>query len=195
MVEVRAKARALVRRVSPGADARDSDYIFIRFVLDHFPHGLIGLLLAVILCAAMSSSAGALSALGSTTVVDFYRRSIRPDASDAHYLAAARVFTALWGAFAVGFSGFAALLDNLIQAVNIVGSLFYGPVLGVFLVGFFAKRVRGTPAFWATLAGQAIVIAVFLVSSVSFLWYNVIGCGAVVVLALAANRVASIRAA
>lgn len=191
MLDVRAKARTLVRRVSPRADARDSDYIFIRFVLDHFPHGLIGLLVAVILCAAMSSSAAALSALGSATVVDFYRRSIRTDASDTHYLKAARIFTALWGAFAVGLAGFAALLDNLIQAVNIVGSLFYGPMVGVFLVGFFAKGVRGASAFWATIAGEVIVIGVFLLSSVSFLWYNVIGCGAVVLFAIAISRVIS----
>lgn len=189
MLDVRVKARALVHRMSPRADARDSDYIFIRFVLDHFPHGLIGLLVAVILCAAMSSSAAALSALGSTTVVDFYRCSIRTDATDAHYLKAARIFTALWGALAVGLAGFAALLGNLIQAVNIVGSLFYGSMLGVFLVGFFVKGVRGTAAFWATIAGQAIVVAVFLLSSVSFLWYNVIGCGAVILFAIAFDRV------
>src|SRR6185295_20217502 len=150
----------------PGVDTRDSDYIFVRFVLDHFPHGLIGLLVAVFLCAAMSSSAGALSALGTTTVVDFYRLSFRPGKSDAHYLSSARLFTALWGALAVGFAGFAALLDNLIQAVNIVGSLFYGPTLGVFLTGFFTKKIGGTPAFVATLVGQALVLAVFAFSGI-----------------------------
>ncbi len=181
---LRERTRALIARVRPGADNRDSDYIFIRFVLDRFPHGLIGLLVAVILCAAMSSSAAALSALGSTMVVDFYRPSLRPGQSDAHYLLAARAFTALWGAFAVGFAGFAALLDNLIQAVNILGSLFYGPTLGVFLVGFFARRVRATAAFAATLVGQAVVLLVFALSSISFLWYNVIGCAVVVALAL-----------
>ncbi|MFI5306223.1 MAG: sodium:solute symporter [Polyangiales bacterium] len=188
MIELRRQTRALIAKTRPRADAKDSDYIFIRFVLDQFPHGLIGLLVAVILCAAMSSSAGALSALGSTSVVDFYRLSLRPGQSDAHYLAAARWFTALWGAFAVGFAGFAALLDNLIQAVNILGSLFYGPTLGVFLVGFFIKRVRGTAAFLATVAGQAIVLLVFAFSSIGYLWYNVIGCAAVVVLALLLGR-------
>jgi Na+/proline symporter len=184
IAEVRKSTQALIRRVHPGADPRDSDYIFIRFVLDHFPPGLVGLLVAVILCAAMSSSAAALSALGSTTVVDFYRLSIRPGASERHYLGAARAFTALWGALAVGFAGIAALLDNLIQAVNIVGSLFYGPMLGVFLVGFFGKRVRGTAAFVATLVGQAAVIALFVGSAIGFLWYNVIGCVVVVVSAV-----------
>jgi SSS family solute:Na+ symporter len=190
MLEVRAQTRALIARVRPGADAKDSDYIFIRFVLDQFPHGLIGLLVAVILCAAMSSSAGALSALGSTSVVDFYRLSLRPGQSDAHYLAAARWFTALWGAFAVGFAGFAALLDNLIQAVNILGSLFYGPTLGVFLVGFFVKRVRATAAFVATLVGQVLVLLVFALSSIGYLWYNVIGCAAVVALSVLFERFA-----
>jgi SSS family transporter len=188
MTSLRKETRSLITRVHPGADARDSDYIFVRFVLDRFPRGLVGLLVAVILCAAMSSSAGALSALGTTTVVDFYRLSFRPGKSDAHYLSAARAFTALWGALAVGFAGFAALLDNLIQAVNIVGSLFYGPTLGVFLTGFFTKKIRGTPAFVATLVGQAIVLAVFAFSGIGFLWYNVIGCFAVMGIAAVLGR-------
>jgi Na+/proline symporter len=180
---VRHRTRELVARVEPGPQAKDADYIFIRFVLDQFPHGLIGLLVAAILCAAMSSSAAALSALGSTTVVDFYRLH-KPGRSEAHYLFAARGFTALWGAFAVGFAGFAALLDNLIQAVNILGSLFYGPMLGVFLLGFATRRVRGTPAFVAILIGQAAVLLVFALSHVGFLWYNVIGCAVVVAIAI-----------
>jgi Na+/proline symporter len=184
VVELRRETSTLVTKLHPHQEGKESDYIFIRFVLDQFPHGLIGLLVAVILCAAMSSSAAALSALGSTTVIDFYRLSLRPNQSDAHYLVAARVFTALWGAFAVGFAGFAALLDNLIQAVNILGSLFYGPMLGVFLVGFAVKRVQGTAAFIATLLGQAAVLLVFAFSQISFLWYNVIGCAVVVVCAL-----------
>ncbi|HEX7477051.1 MAG TPA: sodium:solute symporter [Polyangiales bacterium] len=189
LTELRARTRRMIARVRPGVDTKDADYIFVRFVLDHFPHGLIGLLVAVILCAAMSSSAAALSALGTTTVIDFYRLSVRPGRSDAHYLLAARVFTAFWGAFAVSFAGFAALLDNLIQAVNILGSLFYGPTLGVFLLGFFSRRVGGTAAFAATLAGQAIVLMVFGFSSISFLWYNVIGCVAVIALSQLVERV------
>jgi SSS family solute:Na+ symporter len=188
MREGRAETRALIKRVLHSPDAKDSDYIFIRFVLDQFPPGLLGLLVAVILCAAMSSSAAALSALGSTTVVDFYRLSLRPNQSDAHYLLAARVFTALWGAFAVGFAGIAALLDNLIQAVNILGSLFYGPMLGVFLLGLFTRRVRGTPAFIATLIGQGAVLACFAFSQISFLWYNVVGALVVIAVALLLER-------
>jgi Na+/proline symporter len=132
----------------------------------------------------MSATAAALSALGTTTVVDFYRPSFRPEAEDAHYVRAAKLFTVFWGALAVAFSAFAALLDNLIQAVNILGSIFYGPTLGVFVVGFFVRRVRATPVLVALVVGQALVIGLFFASSIGFLWYNVIGCAAVVLLAV-----------
>jgi Na+/proline symporter len=167
-----------------GVQANDADYIFIRFVVAQFPAGLLGLLIAVILCAAMSATAAALSSLGQTTVVDFYQPST-PGRGDGHYLAAAKWFTAGWSLVAVAFAAFASLLENLIQAVNILGSIFYGPMLGVFVVGFFFPRVRATPAFVATLAAQALVVAVFALSSIGFLWYNVIGCAAVVAIALA----------
>lgn len=182
--ELRRQAKALLQRARPGIETKDADYVFITFVKDHFPPGLVGLLIAVIFCAAMSATAAALSALGSTTVVDFYRRSIRPVASDDHYLLAAKLFTVMWGALAVLFATFASLLDNLIQAVNILGSIFYGPTLGVFLVGFFLRRVRGTPVFAALLSGQLLVLLTFWLSSIGFLWYNVIGCAAVVAVAV-----------
>jgi solute:Na+ symporter, SSS family len=120
-------------------------------------------------------------------VVDFYRRSFRPTASDAHYLRAAKLFTAAWGVLAVLFATFAALIDNLIQAVNILGSLFYGTILGLFLVAFFVRRVRATPVFVAAILSEALVVLVFLRSGISFLWYNVIGCAALVILSLAFN--------
>ncbi len=182
--DLRGKAKALILEADPRAAVKDADYVFLSFVMKHFPPGLVGLLLAVVLCAAMSATASALNALGTTSVVDFYRRSLRPKESDAHYLRAAKGFTIFWGAGAVAFAAFAAQLDNLIQAVNILGSIFYGPMLGVFVVGFFFKKVRGTPVFWATLVAQAIVLVVFAVSDIGFLWYNVIGCAAVVVLSL-----------
>jgi Na+/proline symporter len=185
---VRARAKALLAKDAPGADLKDADYIFIGFVVAHFPPGLVGLLIAVILCAAMSAVAAALNSLGSTSVVDFYKTTIRPQASDLHYLRAARVFTVGWGVVAVLFAAFASQLDNLIQAVNILGSIFYGPMLGVFLTGFFLRQVRATPVFIATVLAQALVVAVFLLSTIGFLWYNVIGCAAVVVLALVLNR-------
>jgi Na+/proline symporter len=176
---LRKEAGALAARTLPGVDAKDSDFIFLRFVLDHFPRGLIGLLVAVILSAAMSANSAALSSLGATTVVDFYRPRY-PDASDVRTLRVARIATAGWGLVAVGFAAFASMLDNLIQAVNVLGSLFYGPMLGVFLLGFFLKRVGGTAAFWATLAGEAAVLAAAAFGNLGYLWYNVVGCSVVV---------------
>ncbi len=151
----------------------------------NLPRGLVGLLLAVILCAAMSSTASELSALGQCTLVDFYRRSWRKQASDAHYLRAAKLFTAGWGVLAVVFAASASLIDNLIQAVNILGSLFYGTILGIFLVAFFIRRVRGTAIFVAAILSELIVFAVWLGTDIGFLWFNVIGCAAVIALALA----------
>jgi solute:Na+ symporter, SSS family len=181
---LRKEARTILQKEHAAADVKDADYIFIGFVLEHFPAGLIGLLIAVVLCAAMSATASALSSLGSTSVIDFYKPTFKPDAGDSHYLAAAKIFTVVWGAVAVAFAAFASLLDNLIQAVNILGSLFYGPMLGVFLVGFFLPRVRATPAFVGTLVAEAAVLAVFAFTKIGFLWYNVIGCGAVIFVAL-----------
>ncbi|MFT3843077.1 MAG: sodium:solute symporter [Myxococcaceae bacterium] len=180
---VRDRTRDLVKATDPRANPKDADYVFLGFVLDHFPAGLVGLLLAVILCAAMSATASALNALGTTTLVDFYRRSIRPGVDNDTALRMTKWFTAGWGLVAIGFGLFASQLDNLIQATNILGSIFYGPMLGVFLTGFFFKRVKGTAVFIATLVSQAAVIAVFLASEIGFLWYNVIGCALVVVVA------------
>jgi Na+/proline symporter len=170
---------------------KDGDYVFLSFVMNHFPAGLVGLLLAVILCAAMSATASAMNALGTTTMVDFYRRTMNPKVENDRALRLTKLFTAGWGLVAIGFALISSRLENLIQAVNILGSIFYGPMLGVFLVGFFFKRVQGTAVFWATLIAQAAVIAVFAASDIGFLWYNVIGCGAVVVLAWAWPRSAA----
>ena len=187
-VAVRREAGSLVARNVPGADAKDSDFIFLRFVLDHFPRGLLGLLVAAILSAAMSANSAALSSLGATTVVDFYKPR-HPEATDAQTLRVARLATAAWGVVAVGFGGFASLLDNLIQAVNVLGSLFYGPMLGVFLLGFFVKGVRGSAAFAATAAAEAAVLTAAALGRVGYLWYNVIGCAAVLLLAPALEQV------
>ncbi len=186
--DVRARAKHLIATAVPHAEPNDGDYIFITFVMNNLPRGLIGLLLAVILCAAMSSTASELAALGQCTLVDFYKRSVRPAERDAHYVRAAKLFTAGWGALAVVFAAGAALVDNLIQAVNILGSLFYGTILGIFLVAFFVRRVRATPVFVAALASEALVLGVWLGTSVGFLWFNVIGCAAVVGLALLFER-------
>jgi solute:Na+ symporter, SSS family len=164
----------------PRDQSNDTDYIFISFVMKNLPRGLVGLLLAVILCAAMSSTASELTALGATSVVDFYKRSFRADASDAHYYRVAQLFTAGWGVLAVLFAAFASLVDNLIQAVNLLGSLFYGTILGLFLVAFFVARVRARAALVAALLSEALVITVWLATDIGFLWFNVIGCAGVV---------------
>ncbi|MBN9687398.1 MULTISPECIES: sodium:solute symporter [unclassified Corallococcus] len=182
--EVRKEAKAMVARALPGAETKDSDYIFIAFVKRWLPSGLFGLLIAVILSAAMSSISSELAALGTTTTVDFYRRVFRPDASDRQVLVASKLFTVFWGLVAVAFATFASLLDNLIQAINILGSIFYGTVLGIFLVAFFVKRVRGHAVFGAAVISQATVIALFFLSDVGYLWFNVIGCALVVALSL-----------
>jgi Na+/proline symporter len=186
---LQAEARQTIAQALPDANTKDADYIFLSFVMRNLPRGVVGLLLVVIFCAAMSAVAGELSALASTTVVDFYRRSWRPNASDAHYVRAAKLFTVGWGVLAVLFATFASLLDNLIQAVNILGSLFYGTILGIFLVAFSARKVGGTAVFIAAIAAEVVVVSVFVGTNVSFLWYNVIGCVGVVLFSAALQRI------
>jgi SSS family solute:Na+ symporter len=186
---VRADTRKLVKDVSPRANVKDADYVFLTFVMTRFPPGLVGLLLAVILCAAMSATASALNALGTTTVVDFYKRTWNPKASDVDSVRAGKVFTVMWGVVAMVFAAFASQVDNLIQAVNILGSIFYGPMLGVFLVGFFFKAARGTPVFIAVALAQAVVIVTWLASDIGFLWYNVIGCAGVALFTAVLDKV------
>jgi Na+/proline symporter len=162
----------------------DSDYVFITFVLAHLPHGVIGLLVAVIFAAALSSKASELNALGATTTIDFYRHLVTREADDAHYVAASKWFTAFWGVVALAFALFAHLVENLIQAVNILGSVFYGVVLGLFLVAFFLRRVGGTAVFWAAVAGQILVFGLYFTLNIGYLWYNLIGCAACVLFSL-----------
>jgi solute:Na+ symporter, SSS family len=191
---VHEQARALVAKALPRGEPKDTDYVFLGYVLDQLPGGLVGLLLAVILCAAMSSSSSELQALGTTTMVDFYRRRFRPHATDAHYVFATRLFTVLWGGVALAFAAFAAMIENLIQAVNLVGSFFYGTILGIFLMGFFTRRVRGTSVFVAALISEGVVVACYRFTEIGFLWYNVIGCGLVAVLSLLIDLLSPRRA-
>ncbi len=177
----REEVRTLIQDVSPLLDPNDLDYVFISFVTDFLPIGLVGLLLAVIFSAAMSSISSELNALATTTVVDVYRRSLVTRRSDSHYLRASRWFTVGWGVVALIFAETASLFDNLIQAVNIIGSLFYGTLLGIFLTAFFLKRVRGHAVFAAALIGEASVLIIFWLSqsgylSIAYLWLNLIGC-------------------
>ncbi|MBT9559918.1 MAG: sodium:solute symporter [Myxococcales bacterium] len=179
---IRKEARELVKATVPGASGKDTDYIFISFVLGHMPEGVVGLLLAVILAAAMSSASSELNALGTTTVIDIHRRAFGGARDDRALLTASKGYTVLWGVIAMGFAAFASHLENLIQAVNVIGSLFYGTVLGLFVVALFLKRISATPAFTAAVLSETIVIGLWLTTDVGFLWFNVIGCVLVVVI-------------
>ncbi len=161
----------------PGKSAKDSDYVFITFVLDYLPHGLIGLLVTVFFAAALSSKAGELNALGSTTTVDLYRHVIRRDAADAHYVIASKWFTAGWGVVAIALALCATLTENLIEFTNIVGSIFYGVPLGLFLTAFFLEKVGGTAVFWGALIAQVLVIVCYFATDIGYLWLNPLGCG------------------
>ena len=189
MDDVRGEAKDLIATALPGAELKDSDYIFVSFVLKYMPPGLVGLLLAVILSAAMSSTASELNALGSTSVVDGYRRLYKPDLDDAGTVRASKAFTVFWGLMAMSFAAFAALLDNLIQAVNILGSIFYGVILGIFLVAFFFRRVGATPTLVGAVVAQVTVLALFWTSEIGFLWFNLIGCVVLIAVALAVHAV------
>ncbi|MGE5212970.1 MAG: sodium:solute symporter [Nitrospirota bacterium] len=171
--------------VQAGVDpkSKESDYVFITFILQQMPHGIVGLLIAVILCATMSAMAATLNALGSTTAIDFYRPLIRPNASDHHYVIAAQALTAAWGLIAIGVASFASLVENLIEAGNILGSVFYGSILGLFLTAFFIRRVTGSAVFFAALFAQMLVFVLFATTSIGYLWYNFIGCAAVLIVA------------
>lgn len=178
---VRAEVRSTLAQADPRVKTNDADYVFITFVLRQMPHGLIGLLIALIFAAAVSSLSSELAALGETATVDFYRHVIRPGGSDAHYVMASRWLTAAWGMVAIGFALFANVVENLIQAVNILGSIFYGPVLGLFLVAFFLRRVGGTAVFIGALVAQALVLVLYFALDIGFLWLNPIGCVACLV--------------
>ncbi|HWX19790.1 MAG TPA: sodium:solute symporter [Candidatus Binatia bacterium] len=181
---VRIEARTALEAADSHAKAGDADYVFITFVLQHLPHGVIGLLIAAFFAAALSSKASELNALGSTTTVDFYRHVLKPGATQEHYVAASKWFTLFWGLVALGFALFANLADNLVQAANILGSLFYGVILGLFLVAFFLRRVGGSAVFWAGLAAEALVLVFHFTHLISYLWYNLIGCAACVLFSL-----------
>jgi len=182
--EIREKAKIFIDASDAEAESNDKDYVFIHFILNNLPKGFIGLLLAVILSAAMSSTASELNALASTTVIDLYKRNHKEDKSEEHYLAASKWFTLMWGIIAIAFASLADLFDNLIQLVNIIGSLFYGNVLGIFLLAFFIKYVKSNSVFIAAIITQAIVLLVFKLELMPYLWLNVLGCLLVISLAL-----------
>lgn len=178
--ELREKAKVIIKEADPNAETNDRDYVFITFILNHLPKGLIGLLLAVIFSAAMSSTASELNALASTTTIDIYKRSIVQNGSDGHYLRSSKLFTLMWGLFAIAFACFGTLFENLIQFVNIVGSIFYGTILGIFLVAFYIKQIHAKAVFWAAIAAEVTVIITYMTSDIGFLWLNPIGCLSVI---------------
>jgi solute:Na+ symporter, SSS family len=177
-------AVAIISMANPKAETEDRDYIFLSFVMEHMPKGIVGLLLAVIFSAAMSSTSSELNALGSTTTIDFYKRNFNRTGSDRQYLVASKFFTFVWGVLAISFAAFASLLENLIQAVNILGSLFYGTILGLFVVSFYIKFVQSHAVFWAAIAAELFVIYCFFFTDIAYLNFNIIGCLMVVALSL-----------
>ena len=173
--DLRDQAKELITNADKKAETNDKDYVFIYFILTYLPKGLIGLLLAVILSAAMSSSASGLNALASTTAVDIYRRNLKTPKSDQHFVNATKYFTLLWGIIAILFACVGTLFENLIQLVNIVGSIFYGTVLGIFLVGFYIKFIKAKAIFYSALLSQTLIFYIYYLDAISFLWLNFIG--------------------
>lgn len=194
--DIREEGITMLEEQNPLLDKNDLDQVFLTFVMEHLPVGLVGLLIAVILSAAMSSTSAELNALATCTLIDVYKRrdeQLGVIRTDAHYLNASRSFTLAWGVFAILFSLFADQLGNMIQAVNIIGSLFYGTILGMFVVGFFMKRIGGNAAFWGAVLAELLVIAFWILPErypetfgtldIGFLWFNLIGCLGVMIFA------------
>ncbi|MEP6261784.1 MAG: sodium:solute symporter [Gillisia sp.] len=182
-IQNRERARELIKAANGTVETNDKDYVFIHFILNNLPRGLIGLLLAVILSAAMSSTASELNALGSTTTIDLYKRNVRKEKTDEHFVKMSKLFTLGWGIVAIIFASFASLFDNLIQLVNIIGSIFYGNVLGIFLLAFFIKQVKSNAVFIAALITQSIVVLLYMYEVMPYLWLNLVGCLLVMVIA------------
>jgi Na+/proline symporter len=191
--KIRDDVKKVVKRVDPKIETNDKDYIFMNFVMDFMPIGMIGLLFSVMFSAAMSSTASELNALATTTTIDVYKRSVKPKESDKHYLKSSKMFTLMWGVLAILFATYASLFENLIQAVNLLGSLFYGTILGIFFVAFYVKRVGGTAVFWAAVVSEICVILIHALNTydiapnwlqMGFLWFNLVGCVLVVFFSL-----------
>ena len=187
---VRKEAIALMGASDRRADPSDTNYVFLTFVVRYLPAGLVGLVLAAVFAASMSASSAELNALASATVVDVYKRLLKPQAEERYYVLVSRIATVFWGAFAIAFAQQASRLGSLVEAVNILGSLFYGTILGIFLTGFYVRKVSGTAVFAAAIVAEAAVLACYLFTPISFLWYNVLGCLAVILLALVFERIA-----
>lgn len=191
--EIHNELTTVMGRAVPDAELKDTDYVFLTFIMNYMPIGLVGLLLAVILSAAMSSTASELNALASTTVVDIYKRSIYKTGSDRHYLNASRWLTLIWGIIAICFAFVVSLFENLIQLVNLLGSLFYGPILGIFVAGFFFRYIRSEAVFIAAILAEIVVWMCYFYTDIAFLWFNPIGCGFVLFFALLIQVIVSLK--
>jgi SSS family solute:Na+ symporter len=189
--ELRTKAREIISKADNKAETNDKDYVFFYFILHYLPKGLIGLLLAVIISAAMSSTASGLNALASTTAIDIYKRNVKEEKTEKHYLNATKLFTLMWGIVAIAFACIATLFENLIQLVNIIGSIFYGTVLGIFLVGFYTRKIRGKSIYYAAIISQIAIFIIYYFTNfiypsgtekLGYLWLNFIGAILTIVL-------------
>lgn len=193
--QVRKEALAVIKHADKTADTNDTNYIFLYFVVQNLPRGLVGLLIAVIFLAAWGSIAAALNSLASTTVIDLYKRIWVKERDDRHYWRASRWFTFAWGLFCIAVAMFASKLGSLIEAVNILGSLFYGTMLGIFMVAFYMKKIGSRSVFWSALISEALVIGIYRADIISFLWLNVIGCLLVMLLAVALKGLDRVKGA
>lgn len=184
--ETRSRVKESIAGILPGSKTQDKDYVFINFVMTRLPHGIIGLILAVVFMAAMSSTASELNALASTTAVDIYKRIIRRDAQESHYVNASKAFTLIWALIAMIYASVADQAENLIQFVNIIGSLFYGTLLGMFLSGFFIRYLKATAVFWGAVVAESVILYLYIFrkEQVAFLHYNFISCALVVLVGL-----------
>jgi len=185
--EIRARAKEVIKKVDDLAEVNDKDYVFINFILNYLPKGLVGLLLAAIFFAAMSSTASELNALASTSTIDIHKRLLKQDAEERHYLNASKGWTLFWGIFAIMFASIGTLFESLIEFVNIIGSIFYGTILGIFLVAFYLKKISGTPVFIAAVITEIIVVIIFFADIVGYLWLNLIGAIGVIIFSLLLN--------
>lgn len=181
---IKAKAKEVIKKANVNVETNDKDYVFLHFILNNLPRGLIGLLLAVILSAAMSSTASELNALASTTAIDLYKRNVKEERSELHYVKASKWFTLAWGLLAISVACIANLFENLIEMVNIIGSIFYGNVLGIFLLAFFIKFVKSNAVFLAAIITQIIIVIVFKMDVLPYLWLNLLGCALVMFIAI-----------
>ncbi len=191
--DLRDQAKEIILKADAKSETNDKDYVFIYFILNYLPKGLIGLLLAVILSAAMSSSASGLMALASTTTIDIYRRNLKTKKSDKHFVDATKYFTLLWGIIAILFACVGTLFENLIQLVNIVGSIFYGTVLGIFLVGFYIKYVKAASIFWSAMVSQLAIFYIYYLDVVGFLWLNFIGAMMVIFISISVQTILNFK--